>query len=240
MRKFICPVCGYIYDEAAGCPEQGIAPGTRWEALPDDWVCPLCGAAKAEFSEEAAPATRTHQVALGTSSSKVVQAAQEAMPAGHPDEKDNLHELSCGELSALCSNLAKGCEKQYRAEEAGLFNQLAEYFGQQNTPFEDRSFAAISDLVREDLQTGYSAANTVAGEAADRGALRALVWGEKVTKILSSLLNRYDHQREALASTNIYVCEICGFVYVGDEPPAICPVCKVPNLKIRRIEREAV
>lgn len=52
MKKYVCSVCGYVYDEAAGDPENGIAPGTSWESLPEDWVCPLCGASKSEFSEE--------------------------------------------------------------------------------------------------------------------------------------------------------------------------------------------
>lgn len=52
MKKYVCSVCGYVYDEAAGDPDSGIAPGTAWESLPEDWVCPLCGASKSEFSEE--------------------------------------------------------------------------------------------------------------------------------------------------------------------------------------------
>jgi rubrerythrin len=43
-----------------------------------------------------------------------------------------------------------------------------------------------------------------------------------------------------LENTNVYVCEICGFIYVGDTPPEICPVCKVPSLKLRRVEKEAI
>jgi len=50
MKKvYQCIVCGYIYDEAAGDPEHGIAPGTRWEDVPADWQCPDCGVAKADF-----------------------------------------------------------------------------------------------------------------------------------------------------------------------------------------------
>lgn len=49
MKKWQCAVCGYIYDEAAGDPENGIAPGTRWEDIPEDWSCPDCGVAKSEF-----------------------------------------------------------------------------------------------------------------------------------------------------------------------------------------------
>lgn len=50
--KFVCSVCGFVYDETLGLPDQGIAPGTRWEDLPADFVCPLCGVGKSEFSPE--------------------------------------------------------------------------------------------------------------------------------------------------------------------------------------------
>ena len=41
--KYVCDICGYVYDPAAGDPDNGVAPGTPWEAVPEDWVCPLCG-----------------------------------------------------------------------------------------------------------------------------------------------------------------------------------------------------
>ncbi len=50
MDKYICDVCGYIYDPEAGDPEGGIAPGTAFEDIPDDWVCPVCGVSKDNFS----------------------------------------------------------------------------------------------------------------------------------------------------------------------------------------------
>jgi rubredoxin len=49
MRKWQCLVCGFIYDEAAGLPDEGIAPGTLWEDIPDDWQCPECGVSKSDF-----------------------------------------------------------------------------------------------------------------------------------------------------------------------------------------------
>ncbi len=51
MRKFECTACGYIFDEALGDPDGGIAPGTKWEDVPEDWVCPLCGVGKEDFEE---------------------------------------------------------------------------------------------------------------------------------------------------------------------------------------------
>lgn len=50
FRKFACQICGHIFDEAEGDPTAGIAPGTRWEDIPDGWGCPDCGATKADFS----------------------------------------------------------------------------------------------------------------------------------------------------------------------------------------------
>ena len=48
-RSWMCLICGWIYDEEAGLPEEGIAPGTRWEEIPEDWVCPDCGVTKSDF-----------------------------------------------------------------------------------------------------------------------------------------------------------------------------------------------
>ena len=52
MKQYVCTVCGFIYDEAAGIPEDGIAAGTLFADLPEEWVCPLCGASKDEFEEQ--------------------------------------------------------------------------------------------------------------------------------------------------------------------------------------------
>ncbi|MEM2192486.1 MAG: rubredoxin [Candidatus Hadarchaeales archaeon] len=51
MEKYRCTICGYIYDPDAGDPTGGIAPGTPFEKLPDDWVCPVCGADKSQFEK---------------------------------------------------------------------------------------------------------------------------------------------------------------------------------------------
>ena len=101
MRKYTCSICGYVYDEAVGDPDRGFEPGTKWEELPQEWDCPLCGAAKADFEEE-----------------KIKnQPVTEELKA-EDKEEDSLRELSFGEVSALCSNLSKGCAKQYRLKEA--------------------------------------------------------------------------------------------------------------------------
>lgn len=218
MEKYICSICGYVYDEAQGAPETGIAPATGWADVPKDWVCPLCGAGKEEFNNQSAPKAEKKPV-------KIIES--------DADSK----ELSPLEISALCTNLARGCEKQYKPEEAELFRELAAHFKTATAPAENPDFAKLLELVEKDLEQVFPAVNAVASEANDRGAKRALVWSEKVTRILKSLLSRYLQEGDAmLQNTGVYVCTICGFIYIGDNLPELCPVCKVPNRKFEKIE----
>ncbi len=52
MKRYVCVVCGYVYDPEEGDPENGIEPGTEFEDLPEDWVCPICYVGKDQFEEE--------------------------------------------------------------------------------------------------------------------------------------------------------------------------------------------
>jgi rubredoxin len=220
LKKYKCSVCGYIYEEAIGDVERGIAPGTAWESISDQWSCPLCGAEKSDFEEEATEKSTTPQQS-GTRN-------KDAVKGDH----------SAGEISATCSNLAKGLTKQYRFEEAELLNQLAAYYKVISEEEMQGELVELQTLMDVDLESGYADASLIATNSADRGALRALVWGEKVTRMLNSILGRYEKQHNAfIENTNVYVCDICGFVYVGDQLPDICPVCKVPNSKIIEVKR---
>lgn len=49
MKQYMCVICGWVYDEAKGWPEDNLAPGTKWADIPADWVCPECGVSKEEF-----------------------------------------------------------------------------------------------------------------------------------------------------------------------------------------------
>ena len=210
--KYICQICGYVYDDAK---EK-----VPFAELPDDWKCPLCGAAKLDFKPE-----------VNGDEKKVVTAIE-------PMEAD-LEKLSAGQLAALCSNLARGCEKQYKQEEADLFKQLADYFTAAVPAVNDASVEKLAKELQTDADN-YAAVRATADANADRGAARVCVWGEKVTRMLSSLVNRYLNEGEAmLKDTNIWVCTTCGFVYIGDTPPELCPVCKVPDWKFEKIEGRA-
>ena len=206
--RYICSICGYVYDEEGNIP---------FEELPEDWKCPLCGAAKADFKLEDA-------------------AEPAAVLKEAPSVESDMKPLTAIETSALCTNLAKGCEKQYQPEQAAAFRELAAWFASRNLAAADPSFEKLLEKVNGDLSEGYPAANTVSRQEGDRGALRSLTWGEKVTRILKSLLTRYAREGDSmLENTGVYVCTICGFVYVGNELPEVCPVCKVPNRKFEKI-----
>lgn len=209
MKQYVCSICGYVYDEAVSGP---------WEALPEDWKCPICKAGKEAFRvQDQTPKVQT------------------------PPEKPHVEaELSPMEMSIICSNLARGCEKQYLFPQMEAFQKLADFFRCQSAPPAQVSRESLMKLVEQDLAVGFPYGKDIAAQASDRGALRCQVWSEKVTTMLQSLLTRYVTEGEAmLRHTGVWVCSVCGFVYVGDEPPQICPVCKVPVWKFDQVERRA-
>lgn len=210
--RYVCSICGYVYDEAKQ--------GKPFAALPETWTCPLCGAAKSAFAPEAA--------------------AKSAAPVAPPAPvHGDMQKLSSGALSILCSNLARGCEKQYKEEEAALFREIAAWFAAAAPAAEETGVDALASRIGEDL-AAYPALNAAAVQAGDRGTQRICVWGEKVTAILKTLVERYRREGEAmLRDTDIWVCSVCGFAYVGKEPPQLCPVCKVPAWKFEKIEGRA-
>lgn len=210
MKKWVCGICGYIYDEA----KEGVA----FDALPENWTCPLCGADKNAFSPQ--------------------QPADEPKAKPAPiRQTDDMRKLSAGELAAVCSNLARGCEKQYKDQEAALFREIADYLSAAQPAVADPSLGKLLELIRQDLNEGYPGLRATAESAGDRGTQRICVWGEKVTRMLESLVSRYQREGEAfLKDTQVWVCTVCGFVYVGDSAPQLCPVCKVPAWKFEKME----
>ena len=213
--RYVCSICGYVYDEAKQ--------GKPFAALPETWTCPLCGAAKSAFAPEAA----------AKSAAPAPTVAPPALVHG------DMQKLSPGALSILCSNLARGCEKQYKEEEAALFREIAAWFAAAAPAARETGVDALASRIGEDL-AAYPALNAAAVQAGDRGTQRICVWGEKVTAILKTLVERYRREGEAmLRDTDIWVCSVCGFAYVGKEPPQLCPVCKVPAWKFEKIEGRA-
>jgi len=217
--KYRCSICGYVYDEA----KEGVA----FAELPEDWQCPLCGAPKSAFEPE-------EDVKTASTSPKETTKPQEThKEAGNQD----LQRLTIGQMAALCSNLARGCEKQYMPAEQALFTELADWFTAHTPKVDDATVENITARLQQDLMD-YKALNATAAGNNDRGAQRVCVWGEKVTRMLSVLMAKYQKEGDAmLDGTDIWVCSVCGFVYVGKSAPELCPVCKVPAWKFNKIER---
>ena len=187
--------------------------------LPDDFKCPLCGAGKDAFKLKDDTAKQSESI----------------LEKPHTEK-----ELSAMEMSIICSNLARGCEKQYMPKESENFKKLADFFRSKAMPVNEANTEKLLELIEKDLSVGFPYGNAVANEQHDRGALRCQVWAEKVTRMLQSLLARYQTEGDKmLENTGVYVCTVCGFVFVGDAPPEQCPVCKVPSWKFEKIEGDA-
>ncbi len=205
--NYVCKVCGYVYDEEKA--------GILFSQLPQDWVCPICKAGKNQFQEVKQEAVQTVEE---------IQAKYE------------LKELSNKEISAVFSNLAKGCEKQYKNEEAEMYQQLADYFGSLTQSVNESKLSELIHKIEGNLNIDYPDVNQIAQKHHDRGTQRVRVWGEKVTNMLLSILSEYEKQGDAyLHDTSIWVCTTCGFVYLGETAPSLCPVCKVPDWKFEKI-----
>ena len=214
MKKYRCTICGYIYDDE----KEKI----KFEDLPDDWTCPLCGAAKNLFEEI------IEETQVNITQMKNIENEDKI-------EDDTMRELSNSEIAYICYNLAKGCEKQYLFKEQKIFNDIADAYIKN----EDKIEGSINDikLLVEKDKILLENSNLVADENNDRGAKRVITWANKTTNIISSILDRYEKDgMDFINNSKIWVCDICGFVYIGDQPPKTCPICKVQNLKILEVK----
>ena len=210
MKKFRCIICGYIYDEA----KEKI----KFEDLPDDWTCPLCGSPKSAFEEVI----------------EEPQKEEESIEEKQEIEED-LRSLTNEEITYICSNLAKACEKEYKEEEQNLFAELATYFEEKTKEVP----GTIEDIKEENKQEqkDIEQAMKIADENSDRGAKRVLTWATKTSNMMKIILENYEKKGlDYIKNTKIWVCDICGFIYIGEEPPKVCPVCKVPSFKILEVK----
>ena len=189
--------------------------------LPEAFVCPVCGAGPEAFK----PVEKKE-----SPKAKVPRKSASKAPET---------EFSAIEMSVICSNLARGAEKQYKPDLQERFEKLARFFLEEaQAVFKGKKSA--EELLNEDLSDLYPEAHAAAAEASDRGAKRSLAWSEKVATALKSLIARYGADGAKIPDgQSVYVCSVCGFVFAGKEPPAICPVCKVPSWKFEKVERRA-
>ena len=224
MSKYVCSICGFIYDEELGYSEGNILPNTSWSDIPSSFICPLCGASKEDFVEKVELTNNT------------ITPLKSEISRELPEELDYTEM----ELSAIFSNLSKGCDKQYDFELAALYQQLSSYYGKSTSIGSHPNFEELQTILSDDILSNFTMANEIANRYHDRGSLRAIKWSQQVTRMINSHLKRISLKSpEYLKDFNIYVCDICGFIHIGKEKPEICPVCKVPNIKMTQIKRGA-
>lgn len=143
-------------------------------------------------------------------------------------------------LSIVYGNLAKAAEKQQDYEladthtgQTGLYREKA---AAELTAAGSGTLEDLGASVKKDLEETVPAAFEEARRGGDRAALRALTWGEKVAKIEKSLIDRYVKQGDALLEgKDLFVCQACGFIFLGNTAPEICPVCKAPSSRFSKI-----
>jgi rubrerythrin len=143
--------------------------------------------------------------------------------------------LALSMLSLFLSNYREACEKQRRPQLAKLFALLARSFeiqakrGMERVDT-DQLLEDFQNSLADDLQKRYPAGESLAEEQGNRGVLRMTTWGKKVTTIQNALIKRFQKSEGVLLKEGqrMYVCAACGFIGVGTEPPAVCPVCKAP------------
>lgn len=207
MKKYQCTICGYIYDDSK---EK-----VKFEDLPDDWTCPICGAPKAVFEE--------------------IKEETEKESKSLEKTEEKLTELSNSEIAYICSNLAKACEKQYLEEEKNLFQELyTHYISKEEN--QNGNLTDIQNNVKNDTEE-FKKAMDIADKYQDRGAKRVINWASKATNMMNVILNNYNEKGiDYIKNTKIWVCDICGFIYIGDIPPKTCPICKVPSFKILEVK----
>ncbi len=214
MAKYKCLICGYVYDEDLGQVKDNIAPGTKFSSLADDYSCPLCGTSKKNFVLFKEDKKEEKEEIVNLS-----------------NDKHDLSELTNGQISLILSNLKKGCEKQYRYKEAELYDSLAKFYKEKALKDEEVSFNNSRNNI-------YATASSAADLNNDRGAKRALTWSSKVTLMNENILaNLKKYGVNYFKDKSIYVCDICGFIYIGNKKPDVCPVCKVPGFKLIEITR---
>ena len=188
--KYVCSICGYVYDDSAE--------GIPFSELSDSWVCPLCGAAKSLFSPQKNDRRLYHS---GPHRSNGSSTCPHNCCAQHRGNASAYRRRTFRSVFESCP----GMRETVQNEEAGLFREIAAYFAAVTPDEPDGDLTHLLSLFENDLTTGYPAVQSAAQTAGDRGTQRVCVWGQKVTVILNSLVQRYQREGSAfLRNTQIW------------------------------------
>lgn len=147
-----------------------------------------------------------------------------------------------GEMAPILSNLAKAAEKMQAPDLAVRFLNLSkscdltlDAVDREMPPVSNTwdSCAAQNQIL---LTRAFPSIESALEARPDRAVLRVDTWGKKVAAIQKSLLQRYIQKGDdVVRGKDIFVCEACGFIFLGDAAPAICPICKAPASRFVRV-----
>ena len=224
MKKYKCTICKYEYDPAQGDPTQGIAPGTPFEQLPDDWKCPRCKKDKSFFEPVEEPKANPY--------------------AGTQTEK-NLHAAFAGESEARnkYTYFASKAKKEGFEQIAALFLQTAEnekehaklWFKELNgigTTAENLAAAAAGENYEwTDMYEGFARTAEAEGFPELAAKFRGVAAIEKHHEERYRALLHNVEAKEVFAKSEVKVweCRNCGHIVVGTQAPEVCPVCNHPQ-----------
>jgi rubrerythrin len=224
MKKYRCTICKYEYDPAQGDPTQGIAPGTPFEDLPEDWKCPRCKKGKNVFEP--------------------VEEVKANPYAGTQTEK-NLHAAFAGESEARnkYTYFASKAKKEGYEQIAALFLQTAEnekehaklWFkelnGIGNTAENLAAAAAGENYEWTDMYEGFAKTAEAEGFPELAAKFRGVAAIEKHHEERYRALLHNVEAKEVFAKSEVKVweCRNCGHIVVGTKAPEICPVCNHPQ-----------
>ena len=222
--KYKCTICKYEYDPAQGDPTQGIAPGTPFEQLPDDWKCPRCKKDKSFFEPVEEPKANPY--------------------AGTQTEK-NLHAAFAGESEARnkYTYFASKAKKEGFEQIAALFLQTAEnekehaklWFKELNgigTTAENLAAAAAGENYEwTDMYEGFARTADAEGFPELAAKFRGVAAIEKHHEERYRALLHNVEAKEVFAKSEVKVweCRNCGHIVVGTKAPEVCPVCNHPQ-----------
>jgi len=257
MSIYVCDLCKWEYNEAEGSPENGIAPGTKWENLPDDFACPICGASKAEFRKKEAPAfdkkvTRNFSYGLfvltardgdkdnGCIINTAIQAASEPLRVSVAVNKANYTHDMIVKTGAFNLSFLSEKSKFATYQNCG-FRSGRDAEKLESVTFR-RSANGIAYLTEE--VNAYLSGKVV--QSIDLGShtlfIADVVGGEVLSKDPSVTYAYYfahiKPKPEAKAETKSgWICTICGYIYEGDTLPDdyICPICKHPASDFKKL-----
>ncbi len=257
MSVYVCDLCKWEYDEAAGAPEHGIAPGTAWENIPDDFACPVCGASKADFHKKEVPAfdkkvTRNFSYGLfvltardgdkdnGCIINTAIQAASEPLRVSVAVNKANYTHDMIVKTGAF--NLSFLSEKSKFA----TYQNFGFRSGRDADKFESvtfrRSANGIAYLTEE--VNAYLSGKVV--QSIDLGShtlfIADVTGGEVLSKdpsvtyayYFANIKPKPEARKEEKKG---WICTICGYIYEGETLPGdyICPICKHPASDFQKL-----